>query len=179
MLRFARKALAWAVAHSHSDSTIGEHFRKQGAQIGDGTRLLIRSLGSEPYLVSIGDETLVSSDVFFVTHDGATWVFRDRDPSVNRFGRIDIGARVFVGARSILLPGTRIGDRAIIGAGSVVRGEIPAGAIAAGVPAKVIGTVAEFHERASRESLPIRGLSRDEIRVRLSELLPHPSREPS
>ncbi len=44
-----------------------------GARIGQGTRLLVHDLGSEPYLVTIGDETLVSSDVLFVTHDGATW----------------------------------------------------------------------------------------------------------
>jgi acetyltransferase-like isoleucine patch superfamily enzyme len=37
--------------------------------------------------------------------------------------------RVFVGQRAILLPGTHIGDRAIIGAGAVVRGEVPEGMV--------------------------------------------------
>jgi acetyltransferase-like isoleucine patch superfamily enzyme len=37
--------------------------------------------------------------------------------------------RVFVGQRAILLPGTRIGDRAIISAGAVVRGEVPEGMV--------------------------------------------------
>jgi acetyltransferase-like isoleucine patch superfamily enzyme len=50
-----------------------------------------------------------------------------------------IGDDVWVGARAILLPGARIGAGAIIAAGAVVRGEIPAMAIAAGVPARIVG----------------------------------------
>ena len=45
---------------------------------------------------------------------------------------------VWIGARVIILPGVKIGKGAIIGAGAVVTGEIPAYAIAGGVPAKVI-----------------------------------------
>lgn len=45
---------------------------------------------------------------------------------------------VFVGSGSIILKGTKIGERAVIGAGSVVCGEIPAGEIWAGNPARFI-----------------------------------------
>jgi acetyltransferase-like isoleucine patch superfamily enzyme len=174
MFALVRKAMKWARMRLYNEYTIAEYFRRQGARIGPGVRLLVRNLGSEPYLVSIGENTLVSNEVFFVTHDGATWVFRRSDPSVNRFGRIDIGANVFVGARTILLPGTSIGDRTIIGAGSVVRGSIPSGVVAAGVPARVIGSVEDFERRARQESLPVQGLNRDELRDALLELLPSP-----
>lgn len=50
---------------------------------------------------------------------------------------IKIGEYVWLGARVTLLPGTVIGDGAIIQAGSVVHGEIPSCAIAGGNPAKV------------------------------------------
>ncbi len=50
---------------------------------------------------------------------------------------VTIGDCVWVGAYVILLPGTTIGDGAIIQAGSVVHGEIPPMAIAGGNPAKV------------------------------------------
>lgn len=50
---------------------------------------------------------------------------------------VEDGADLGVGA--ILLPGARVGRGAQIGAGAVVRGVIPAMAIAAGVPARVIG----------------------------------------
>jgi len=55
-----------------------------------------------------------------------------------RFAPVEVGAGCDIGVAAILLPGARIGDGAQIGAGAVVSGEIPAGAVAAGVPAKVL-----------------------------------------
>lgn len=169
---------AWRLAR-YDDYSIAKLFRSQGAQIGQRTRLLVRDLGSEPYLVSIGDETLVSSGVVFSTHDGAVWVLRDDEPQLNRFGRIEIGTRCFVGARSILLPGAKIGDRTVIGAGSVVSGEIPGGVVAAGVPARVIGTVDDWARKVRAESLdlpcevfPLDHGDRSLLRSELERLVP-------
>lgn len=50
---------------------------------------------------------------------------------------IHIGNRVFIGANCTILKGVTIGDGAVIGAGSVVTRNIPAGAMAAGNPATV------------------------------------------
>jgi acetyltransferase-like isoleucine patch superfamily enzyme len=51
---------------------------------------------------------------------------------------IEIGRNVWLGGRVIVLPGACIGDGAVISAGSVVAGVIPANAIASGVPARVL-----------------------------------------
>jgi len=51
---------------------------------------------------------------------------------------IVIGQSVFIGARAIILKGVTIGDRAVIGAGAVVTKDVPAGAVAAGNPAKIL-----------------------------------------
>jgi acetyltransferase-like isoleucine patch superfamily enzyme len=51
---------------------------------------------------------------------------------------IRIGKGVFVGARAIILKGVSIGDRAVIGAGTVVTRDVPAGAVAAGNPARIV-----------------------------------------
>jgi maltose O-acetyltransferase len=60
------------------------------------------------------------------------------------FGKpIDIGADVWVGAGAIILPGVRIGSRAVIGAGSVVTRDIPQGVFAAGNPCRVIREITE------------------------------------
>jgi acetyltransferase-like isoleucine patch superfamily enzyme len=55
-------------------------------------------------------------------------------------GDIIIGNDVWLGFGAIVLDGVRIGDGAVIGAGAVVSQDVPAGAIAVGVPARVIGT---------------------------------------
>jgi acetyltransferase-like isoleucine patch superfamily enzyme len=52
---------------------------------------------------------------------------------------VTIGAAVWMGAGAKILDGVTIGDHAIVGAGSVVRSEVPAYAVAAGVPARIIG----------------------------------------
>ncbi|MGH7021908.1 MAG: acyltransferase [Brevundimonas sp.] len=54
---------------------------------------------------------------------------------------VEIGANVWVGAGCAILPGARIGDNAVIAAGSVVRGEVPAGQLWGGVPARYIKTI--------------------------------------
>ncbi len=51
---------------------------------------------------------------------------------------IVVGSNVWVGARAVILSGVRIGDGAVIGAGAVVTRDIPAGVLAAGVPARVV-----------------------------------------
>ena len=59
------------------------------------------------------------------------------------YGRpVDIGSDVWIGGGAIILPSVRIGDRAVIGAGSVVTRDVPEGAFAAGNPCRVIRSVA-------------------------------------
>ena len=44
-------------------------------------------------------------------------------------GSIEIGNNVWIGANTIILRGTKIGDNAVIAAGSIVKGEVPTGAV--------------------------------------------------
>lgn len=60
------------------------------------------------------------------------------------FGKpIVIGSDVWVGGGAILCPGITVGDRAVIGAGSVVTKDVPAGVLVAGNPCRVIREIAE------------------------------------
>ena len=54
---------------------------------------------------------------------------------------VRIGARVFVGARAMILKGSSIGDDAVVGAGAVVAGDIPAKAVVIGNPARVVDSL--------------------------------------
>src|SRR5439155_15730462 len=51
---------------------------------------------------------------------------------------VTVGSDVWVGGGAIICPGVTIGDRAVIGAGSVVTRDIPAGVFAAGNPCRVV-----------------------------------------
>jgi maltose O-acetyltransferase len=55
---------------------------------------------------------------------------------------VDIGADVWIGGGALILPGVRIGDRAVIGAGSVVTRDVPADVFAAGNPCRAMRTLA-------------------------------------
>ena len=60
------------------------------------------------------------------------------------FGKpIEIGSDVWVGGAALILPGVRIGSRAVIGAGSVVTRDVPEGVFAAGNPCRVIREINE------------------------------------
>lgn len=87
--------------------------------------------------VIIGPATQIGPAVQIYTAD------HPRDAAIRRrgleFGRpVTIGANVWIGGGAIILPGVHIGDDAIIGAGSVVTREVPAGAAVAGNPARMM-----------------------------------------
>ena len=86
--------------------------------------------------VSIGDKTQIGPAVQILAAD------HPRDAAQRaaglEFGRpVRIGCNVWIGGGAIILPGVSIGDDALIGAGSVVTRDIPAGAVAFGNPARV------------------------------------------
>lgn len=56
---------------------------------------------------------------------------------------IKVGNNVWIGAHVAVMPGVTIGDNSVIGAGSVVNKDIPAGVIAVGNPCKVIREITE------------------------------------
>lgn len=91
--------------------------------------------------VRIGAFTLFGPAVQIYT---ATHPF---DPELRRreeYGKpVEIGSDVWVGGGAIVLPGVKIGSRAVIGAGSVVTKDIPEGVFAAGNPCRVIRDIAE------------------------------------
>lgn len=95
-----------------------------------------------PWLIEIGDETLIGPWAIVLAHDTSTRLHTGH----TLIGRVRIGRRVYVGHGAIVMPGSTIGDEAVIGPGSVVRGEIPARSVAVGNPAAVVAQVDAFAE---------------------------------
>jgi len=90
--------------------------------------------------VTIGRDTLVAAYCYVI---GGDHDFSDPSQSVLTQGRrstgVNIGGGAWLGAGAKILDGVSIGDRAIVGAGAVVRESVPDAAIAAGVPARIVG----------------------------------------
>ena len=103
-----------------------------GAFINDGVAICATQsikIGSN---AKIGDMTYIyDTDFHQVSPDTPT-----------RHSPVSIGNNVWIGAHCMILAGSSIGDHAVIAAGSIVTGDIPARSLAAGSPARVIRTLA-------------------------------------
>lgn len=109
--------------------------------------------GTEPWIITLGNNVHITKNVEFITHDGATLLYRDQIPDLEITKPIIVGDNVYIGVHTVILPGVKIGNNVIIGAGSVVTKDIPDNSVAAGTPARVIKSSQEYLEKAKRESL--------------------------
>ena len=123
-----------------------EFLRSRGVKIGENVHILNSLIDyGHGFLVSIGNNVTLTG-VRILAHDASTQI----PLGVSKVGRVIIGDNVFVGQGSIILPNTHIGNRVIIGAGSVVSKDIPDNSVAAGSPARVIESYDAFVERHKR-----------------------------
>jgi len=91
--------------------------------------------------VSIGEYSLFGPavQIYTATHPLGAEARRQREHGKP----VEIGADVWVGGGAIILPGVRIGARAVIGAGSVVTRDIPESVFAAGNPCRMVRPITE------------------------------------
>jgi acetyltransferase-like isoleucine patch superfamily enzyme len=92
--------------------------------------------------VELGKGSMVGRGSQIIDYDGHPCWSSDEDGSDISIGGksapIKIGSKVWIGFNTTILKGVTIGDGAVVGMGSVVTSDIPAGALAAGNPAKII-----------------------------------------
>lgn len=105
--------------------------------------------GKDLSKIHIGKDVVISGDVRVLTHDysisrALQSIGVDMTKEAYFLRDVYIGDNCFIGARSIILPGSRIGNNVIVGAGSVVRGHIKDGSVVIGNPAVVYETTEEY-----------------------------------
>lgn len=120
--------------------------RHIGVNLGKGCLVGTRNWGSEPYLITVGDNVQLTGDIHFHTHGGAH-VARRKHPDFDIFGKIVIKDNAYIGTGSRIMPGVTIGKGALVAAGSVVTKSVPDGEVWGGIPAARICTVDEYIER--------------------------------
>lgn len=134
-----------------------------GVEIGNNCSIATKKFGSEPYLISIGDNVQVTKDVVFLTHGGG-WIFRDKYPLMDFFGKIKIKDNVYIGTCTLILPGVEIESNVIIGAGTVVTKSVKKYSIVAGNPGKVIGDIRDLEKKIQKYNLESKKMNSKEKR---------------
>ncbi|WP_336035082.1 acyltransferase [Halobacterium yunchengense] len=110
-----------------ADAYVGRHSRIQAK---DGCR------------VRVGENTAVSHFVFAYTQNRVADQDMSRAPNRNhsldvREGDVDVGPHCWIGAFAFLAEGSSVGENAVVGANSVVTGDLPPHSVSAGAPARV------------------------------------------
>lgn len=109
----------------------------RGISIGSGNGLGINCAVHGP--LKIGDNVMMGPDVSILTH---THNIERTDIPMGQQGmrvsEVVIGNDVWIGMRVIIMPGVKVGNGVVIGAGAVVTKDVPDYAIVGGVPTRII-----------------------------------------
>ncbi len=103
--------------------------------------------GSHAYMIEIGDHVTLAGGVRILAHDASTKMYL----GYTKIAKVKIGDYVFLGADCIVMPGVTIGNRVIIGAGSIVTKDIPDNSVAVGNPARVISDIDTYLNRCREQ----------------------------
>lgn len=87
--------------------------------------------------IEVGEGVLINLNCT-IGHDVVIGDYCELSPGVHVSGNVKLANNVVLGTGAVILPGISIGENSIIGAGSVVNKDVPANAVAVGIPAKVI-----------------------------------------
>ena len=143
----------WAFAHVLPDAVIGadcnicDHvFIENDVIVGD--RVTIKCGVQLWNGIRLADDVFVGPNVTF-TNDR----FPRSKQYPTQFAQTNVHAGASIGANATLLPGITIGRNAMIGAGSVVTGDIPANAIVKGNPARITGYVGDTSIAGSTQTI--------------------------
>lgn len=174
-LEFVTGVLWWFVGNLPFHSVRRLCYQLAGIQLGKGSTIHMQARIYDPRYIVIGEDTLIGEKASLdgrkqlpnsqggleigshvdIASEVMIWTSEHdiHDATMKAIeAKVTIGDYVFIGPRAIILPGVSVGKGAVVAAGAVVTKDVPAGAIVAGVPAKVIGErgTAELNYRLGR-----------------------------
>ncbi len=97
-----------------------------------------------PEKISVGTNTIIGYNTTILAHEYLIHEYR--------IGTVLIGDEVMIGANTTILPGVKIGDGAVVSAGTLVHKDVPDGAFVGGNPMRIIYTKEEMQERLKKSA---------------------------
>lgn len=127
--RIQNKIFKFRLLHSR-DEKKNVLLRRICAHVGENARICGHEFGVEPYLIWIGDNVVTAVGTSFIEHDVSYYTamrYMKRQPIRQqvKMGGIILRDNCFIGANSVLLGGTDVGENSILAAGSVCNRRIP------------------------------------------------------
>lgn len=113
-------------------------------RIGDGVKIRPYCTISAAESIVIGDEVVISAFSSVIDSDHTIGPHPQLLRNPLRTAPVRIGRGCWIGERVAVLRGAAIGEYSVIGANSVVKGEIPPHSVAVGAPARVVGSTREL-----------------------------------
>ena len=113
------------------------YHKHRGVNIGNNVFIGLRCTldHAHPTYIYIGNNVILSGDIYLIAHSRPSNYFRRKLPSY--VAPIVIGDNTFIGVNTTILPGVSIGKGSVIAAGSVVFDSVPDNSVVKGNPAKV------------------------------------------
>ena len=104
-----------------------KYAKRIGVNFQDGSLYIYGNInwGTEPWIITLGNNVHITEGVKFITHDGGTLLFRSVIPDLEITKPITIGNNVYIGNDVIILPGVSIGDNVNNWGGSSCHEEYP------------------------------------------------------
>ena len=117
-----------------------DRIRQGGGTVGENVYILdcIVDLDNR-FLINIGNDVTITG-AQLMTHDASL----HKKTGYIKVGKIEIGNNVFISKNCVVLPGNRIGNNVVVGAGVIVAKDIPDNVVVVGNPWKVLCTYDEF-----------------------------------
>ena len=140
-----KKTYYFLTGANNSEDAQKKYLLSKGMLIGENCRIYSYNGidAGKPWLITIGNNVTISSNVTILTHDASTNVVG----CGTKLGKVKIGNNVFIGTRSIILCNIKIGDNVIVGAGSVVTHDLQSNAVYAGSPARKVCSIEEYRKK--------------------------------
>jgi len=135
-----------------------KHLKQIGVMVKEGTEFIDPRTTyideTRPWMISIGKSCCITPGVTILTHDYGWSVIKAKYGDIlGSVGKTIIGDNVYIGMHATILAGVQIGNRVVIGANSLVAGNLPDDVVVAGNPARIICSIDEYYEKRKKKQL--------------------------